>query len=344
MIEFRRGIWLSAALVAVASLPAGAAADPKLTGSALATLGEDIPEPPAGFETTAQVLQAMVQGEVKSIRRSGGDPEGVKITRNVEFGRGGDRTLRLDLFQPEASEAPVPGLIFIHGGGWSGGDKSMYEYYGGVFAQKGYVLASIDYRLSGEAPFPAALEDCKCAVRWMRANAGELGVDPDRIAVAGGSAGGHLALLVGYTADVPEFAGHGGHDGVSSAVRCVVDIYGPTDLTTDFVRENAFARRVVGQFLGASIDDNPELYKQASPVTHLDAADPPTLILHGTIDDIVPIEQGDLLAKELEEARVPYIYDRLPGWSHAMDVAQPVNDRCVLLMERFFQHYLREAD
>jgi acetyl esterase/lipase len=335
---------LPVVLIAGLAPSSSALAGQTLSGSALETLGDDIPEPPAGFETTAQVLQAMVQGEVKSISRTGTAPEGVKATRNMEYGRGGNRTLRLDLFQPESSDAAAPGLIFIHGGGWSGGGKSMYEYYGGVFAQKGYVLASIDYRLSGEAPFPAALEDCKCAVRWMRANAGELGVDPDRIAVAGGSAGGHLALLVGYTADLPEFEGHGGHDGVSSAVRCVVDIYGPTDLTADFVRENAFARRVVGQFLGASIDEAPNLYEQASPVGHVDATDPPTLILHGTIDDIVPIHQGDLLAKELAEAGVPYVYDRLPGWPHAMDLAQPVNDRCVLLMDRFFQHYLREAD
>jgi dipeptidyl aminopeptidase/acylaminoacyl peptidase len=177
----------------------------------------------------------------------------------------------------------------------------------------------------------------------MRENADELGVDPDRIAVVGGSAGGHLALLVAYTSDA-EFEGAGGHEGVSSRVRCVVNLYGPTDLTTDFVRDNAFARGVVRQFLGASIDENPDLYQQASPVTHIDAEDPPTLILHGTIDDIVPIRQGDLLADALEETGVLYIYDRLPGWPHAMDIAQPVNDRCVLLMDRFFQQHLGDSD
>lgn len=337
-------IWLLLLFIATAARHADAQAEQSLSGSAVAALGEDIPDPPPGFETTAEVMQALIQGEVKSINRNGTDRDGVRVTRNVEYGRGGDRALRLDLFQPESNEPVVPGLIFIHGGGWSSGDKSMYEYYGNVFARKGYALASIEYRLSGEATFPAALHDCKCAVRWMRANAADLGVDPDRIAVAGGSAGGHLALLVGYTADLPEFEGNGGHEGVSSAVKCVVDIYGPTDLTADFVRDNAFARRVVGQFLGASIEQQPQQYEQASPITHVDGDDPPTLILHGTIDDIVPIQQGDLLAAELNAAGIPYVYDRLPGWPHAMDIAQPVNDRCVLLMERFFHHQMREAD
>ena len=326
------------------ALPTAASAEHTLSGNAVDSIGEDIPAAPAGFENTAAVMQAILRGDVKSINRNGAGLEAVSVTRDVEFGRVGDHSLRLDLYQPESDVQRAPGLIFIHGGGWSGGNKNMYGYYGGTFAEKGYVLASIEYRLSGEAPFPAALEDCKCAVRWMRANADELGVDPDRIAVAGGSAGGHLALLVAYTPDVPEFEGAGGHEGVSSAVRCVVNLYGPTDLTTDFIRSNAVARGVVGQFLGASIDENPVLYQQASPITHINAEDPPTLILHGTIDDIVPIHQGDLLANELEEAGVLYIYDRLPGWPHAMDIAQPVNDRCVLLMDRFFQQHLSHAD
>lgn len=337
------GVWKFVVVVAGLALPAVAVAGDTLTGNAVDGIGDDIPDPPAGFETSVQAMQAVFQGDVKSINR-GAVPDGVKVTSNVEYGRGGDRSLLLDLYQPQSSDGAAPGLVFIHGGAWKGGDKGMYRYYGGVFARKGFVLASIDYRLSDVAPFPAALEDCKCAVRWMRSHADELGVDPDRIAVAGGSAGGHLALLVGYTPDVPEFEGHGGNEGVSSAVKCVVDLYGPTDLTTDFVRNNAFARQVVSEFLGASINDNLDLYQKASPITWVDAEDPPTLILHGTIDDIVPIRQGDLLAAELKQVGVSYVYDRLPGWPHAMDIAQPVNDRCVLLMDRFFHQYLGDTN
>ena len=137
--------------------------------------------------------------------------------------------------------------------------------------------------------------------------------------------------------------GDGGHPGVSSRVQCVINLYGPCDLTTDFVRKNEFANRVTHEFLGKKIDDDLPLYQQASPITHLDAQDPPTLILHGTIDDVVPIEQGDELAAKLKELGIPYLYDRLPGWPHAMDLAKPVNDRCVWLMDRFFAAYLKPA-
>jgi acetyl esterase/lipase len=315
-------------------------ADNALTGTAIDVLGEAVPAPPAGYDTPQAALQAVLQGQIKAINRAAPTPAGVKVTHDVEYGTGGGQPLKLDLYQPEKTVGPVPGLIFIHGGAWAGGAKSDYSYYGNVLAAKGYVVASINYRLVKIAKYPAAVEDCKCAVRWMRSRAAELGVDPDRIAVAGGSAGGHLSMMVAYSADVPEFEGHGGHAGVSSRVQCVVNLYGPTDLTTDFVRNNDFANRAVREFLGKTMDEDLPLYQQASPINYVDAMDPPTLILHGTVDDVVPIDQGDLLAAKLKDAGVPYIYDRLPGWPHAMDIAQDVNDRCVWLMERFFGHYL----
>lgn len=314
--------------------------DAVLTGSALAELGADPPAPPPGYATSQDVLAAAQQGKVKAVNPLAPAPENVKTSLDVEYGKVGERSLKLDLYEPKDLDRSAPGLIFIHGGAWSGGTKDMYRYYGHAFAPRGYVVASISYRLSGEALFPAALEDCKCAVRWMRANAERLHVDPDRIAVAGGSAGGHLALMVGYVDD-PKLEGTGGHAGVSSRVQAVVNFYGPTDLTTDFVRTNTFAKGAVEKFLGKPYDDDPKLHEFASPVAHLDPRDPPTLTLHGTIDDVVPIEQGDILAAKLKELGVPYLYDRLPGWPHAMDLAQDVNDRGVWLMERFFARYLR---
>lgn len=318
-----------------------ALADDVVSGTALSILTEAPPQPPAGFTDAKQALVAVSTGLTKLIQKDAVLPESVKLTADVEYGNVGGRALTLDLFQPTGSMAPAAGLVFIHGGAWAGGSKSDYAYYGQLFAQKGYVVASINYRLAGEAPYPAAVEDCKCAVRWMRAKAAELGVDPQRIAVVGGSAGGHLSMMVGYSSDVPVLEGTGGHEGVSSRVQCVVNLYGPCDLTTDFVRNNEYANRVVRNFLGKTIDEDLAVYQQASPITYLDAQDPPTLILHGTIDDVVPIDQGDELAVKLKELNVPYLYDRLPGWPHAMDIAQPVNDRCVWLMERFFAAYLK---
>ena len=205
-------------------------------------------------------------------------------------------------------------------------------------AEQGYVVATVSYRLSDVAPFPAAVQDVKCAVRWLRANAERLHVDPDRIAMAGGSAGGHLSMMAGYVTDNPELEGTGGHPEVSSRVQAVVNLYGPTDLTTDFARDND----VVVKFLGGeSYADKPELYRLASPNTHVSADDPPTLILHGSIDTVVPIDQAELLVDKLKEAGVPYEYDRVEGWPHTMDLEANVNRHCLAKIEEFLDKHLQ---
>ena len=124
-------------------------------------------------------------------------PPNVTVQRDVVYGKGGGRDLHLDLFVPKDKSAVRPGIVFIHGGGWSGGSRGQFQRQAAYLAGKGYVGACIEYRLSSEAKYPAAVEDCKCAVRWMRANAKRLHIDPKRIAVCGGSAGGHLASLLG---------------------------------------------------------------------------------------------------------------------------------------------------
>lgn len=335
---------LSLGLLLLLACVAQVQAEEILTGSARSILTEQPPEAPAGFENSEQALLAVSLGAVAKIDADAPLPENVKLTPDMEYGNVNGRSLTLDLYEPVDADGPAAGLIFIHGGAWKGGSKKSYRYYAQMFAAKGYVVASIGYRLLGEKKYPAAIEDCKCAVRWMRANAEALGVDPQRIAAIGGSAGGHLSMMVGYSSDVPKFEGAGGHAGVSSAVQCVVNLYGPTDLTTDFVRENEYAGQATREFLGKSLDEDEALFEEASPITYVDADDPPTLILHGTVDDIVPINQADILAAKLTEVGVPYLYDRLPGWPHSMDVAQPVNERCVWLMERFLAEYLKPAE
>lgn len=313
------------------------------TGSAVSELGEPIPDPPPGFENAAEAKAALVSGKVKTIPLIQITPPEVTIKRDIVYGAAGDRPLKLDLYSPTEAQEPLPGILFIHGGGWKHGKKEDYYTYGITFARMGYVFASVGYRLSGEAPYPAAVHDVKAAVRWMRSQAASIGVDPDRIGVGGGSAGAHLAMMIGYTSDIEKFDGNNGHPGVSSRVQAVANIYGPTDLTTAFAREQSVSGSLLRPFFGGTYDEQPEKYAEASPIRYVTPDDPPTLILHGTVDEVVPVNQADLLAGALERAGVPYIYDRLPGWPHAMDVAWPVNQRCVWLMERFFDRYLKQA-
>jgi len=298
---------------------------------------QDSPPPAPGYKTPAEVMAAIVAGEIKLIKAPKELPAGVIEQKNIEYGKVGDHALLLDLYVPEKISKPVPGLIFIHGGGWTGGSRDVYKPYTVSYAKKGYVAATISYRFSGEATFPAAVEDAKCAVRWLRANAATYHVDPNKIAVIGGSAGGHLSLMVGYSSEVPALEGKGGNPNVSSRVQAVVDFYGPYDLTTDFARQAGVVKKFLG---GKTYDEAPELYKQASPMTYLSKNDPPTLILHGTIDDVVPIEQSDRLAARLKELGIPEVYDRLEGWPHTMDAAEIVNQRCQYFMDAFFAKYL----
>ena len=239
----------------------------------------------------------------------------------------------LDLFKPKQLKQPVPGLILIHGGSWSGGSRKHNGVYCRHFAQKGYVVATIDYRLSGEAPFPAAIQDVNCAIRWMRANAAKLGVDPNKIGLVGGSAGGHLAMLAAYSADTndPELQGTGGHPGVSTRVQALVDLYGPNSLA------RARRSRATRAFLqGKTSAQDPQLYAKASPINYVTKDAPPTLILHGSIDELVPVTQSDNLSARLAELGVPYLYDRIEGWHHVMDLTAEVHDHCTWMMDQFF--------
>lgn len=331
--SFNFALLTALALVGI-QIPASAV-EPKPTPSAVAF---DTPSaPPPGYKSNVEVMAAIGLKQVKLIDPVKEIPAGVVETKDIEYGKVGERSLKLDLYQPAEIRKPVPGLIFIHGGAWSGGSRDMYRYYTVRYAQRGYVAATISYRLSGEAPFPAAVQDAKCAVRWLRANAAKYHVDPDKIAAIGGSAGGHLSMMIGYAPDVPELEGHGGHAGVSSRVAAVVNIYGPYDLTTEIGRKSGSVKKFLG---GKTYEEAPDLYLAVSPSKYLKKGAPPTLILHGTIDDVVPIEQSDMLAKKLAGLGVPYVYDRLEGWPHAMDLAESVNERCQWFMNQFFAKYL----
>jgi len=240
------------------------------------------------------------------------------LIRDVEYGKGGDVSLKLDIYIPETPLArPMPAVIFIHGGGWYQGDKYPSEITSLV--RRGFFGVSINYRLSGVAPFPAAIEDCKCAVRWLRANAGKYNVDPDRIGVWGGSAGGHLSLLVGTADASAGLEGSGGWTDYSSRVQAVCSFYGPSDFVS-WYRDNARFGRTLSSaetlFLGGTMEQKPEVYRQASPVTWVSADDPPLLLVHGDRDIVVPFQQSLIMRDAYKALGLEVTLIRVPDAGH----------------------------
>jgi acetyl esterase/lipase len=210
-----------------------------------------------------------------------------------EFARVGDRPLQLDLYQPSGDAKGV--IVWVHGGAWRSGSRA-HPALAGMTAH-GWVVASVDYRLSPEAPFPAQSHDIKAAIRYLRAHATELGIPPQPVVISGSSAGGHLAAIVGVTNhSIPHEGTVGGHLDQDSSVQAIVDLYGASNLTTILrqstphglsVREPALAL-----FIGGHPDDVPELARLASPVFHVDAEDPPLYLSHGDQDPQMPINQA----------------------------------------------------
>lgn len=208
--------------------------------------------------------------------------------RDVTYARYGERTLEMDIYRPQEPWGALPAVVCIHGGGWAKGNRSSHEKVAQALAARGYVAATISYRLSGEAPFPAAIHDCKAAVRFLRANADRYGIDPDRIGAVGLSAGGHLTALLATSAGVVSLEGEGGNAGVSSSIQAAVPMGAQTDLLSERIREISAIEdrgRIWRQFLGGSQQQRPETYRLASPLTHLDENDPPCHFITGEKDD-----------------------------------------------------------
>ncbi len=280
-------------------------------------------------------------------------PEGVVIERDVPYLPAG-RKEKLDLYLPADRPKTVrsPAVVIIHGGGWTGGDKAANREFniGTTLAKAGYVCASVEYLKEGAGRWPTNLHDCKNAVRFLRANADRYQVDVDHLGVIGGSAGGHLALMVGYTFGVKELAPDSPYDGVSDKVQCCVDLYGPTDLLT---RQSTDADgtpngkpREAGLFTDAR-GQNPEKWKLASPVYHVSKGSPPTLILHGTADTTVDREQSVELDRKLAQFGVEHQLILLPGVGHTFDLEQwqrkPLPQDLRPVVVGFFDQHLKPA-
>ena len=227
------------------------------------------------------------------------------------------QSLSIDLFVPDATEAP-PLVVFIHGGGWKGGSRRSCPIR--FLCDYGFAVASVDYRLAPDAVFPDQIHDCKGAIRWLRHHGDQYGYRVDRIAVAGTSAGGTLALLVGTSGDVPELEGDvGGHADVSSRVQAVIDYYGPSDLPLR-ARTQPGRSEVPGVgtylLLGGAVADKPDQARMASPVTHVSADDPPLLVMHGDQDEVVLIDQSERIVQVYRQHGLDVEYEALAGAGH----------------------------
>jgi len=236
--------------------------------------------------------------------------EGARPLLNIAYVPNGGERQMLDLYLP-GTGTNWPLIVWIHGGGWTGGNKEKPP--GLSFLRHGFALASINYRLSQDAVFPAQLLDCKAAIRWLRAHAAENGIDPNRIGVWGASAGGHLVALLGTTGDVKEFD-TGENSGASSRVQAVCDWFGPTDFASDPKADTPDSPQA--RLIGGPISQNAQKAQRANPIHYITKDDPPFLIVHGDKDAVVPLEQSQLLADALEKAGVKVTFHIVPGGEH----------------------------
>ena len=244
------------------------------------------------------------------------DPKSaVRIDRDLVYGKGGDTDLKHDMARPKEGNGPFPAGVFIHGGGWQGGNRQQLSKTIEAFAGRGYVAVTISYRLSQVAKFPAQIEDCKAAVRWLRANAAKYKLNPDRLGVVGFSAGAHLACLLGTTHKNDGLEGAGGNPDQSSRVQAVVSFFGPTDFTTKTWTED-LENTILVPLLGAPFAEKPELYKKVSPITYISRDAPPFLFFHGTKDELVDIRHSRLLAEKLQALGVEAKLIEMEGEGH----------------------------
>lgn len=244
----------------------------------------------------------------------------VRTLPDIVYAEVGEVKLLLDLYLPANKKDP-PLAIFVHGGSWRAGTRKKCPV--AWLAEEGYALASIDYRLSQQAIFPAALHDCKGAVRWLRGHADEYGYNAERIAMLGSSAGGHLALLLGTSGGLEDLEGTvGGHLQQSSRVQAVVDYYGASDFLLRGKLQPANTEQPSGnvyQLLGGAVSENLYRARQASGVTHVSPDDPPLLILHGLQDNKVNPYQAVRIYQAYQRAGLPVQFSLLPDSGHGGD-------------------------
>lgn len=266
-------------------------------------------------------------------------PESVRAELDLTYGRTPQQELKLDIYRPK-TDAVLPACVLVHGGGWIKGDKEKFRPLAIALAERGYVVANIEYRLAGAAKYPAGVQDCLLAVRWLRANAGRFGADPKRIGAWGGSAGGHLVGMMAGALPVERYV-VGDLGDVSPAVQATCIMAGPTDLTNaTFVENLRKAGETSNNFewFGKLYDDAPELYREASPITHFTKATGPVLFLTGDLDNPGRDTAG---MEKLKSLGVPTKQVVLKDAKHGCWMQRPWFESCVDAVDSWFKEHLR---
>ena len=266
-------------------------------------------------------------------------PEGVVFEKDVVYGKTGEVELKLNLAKPKDATGKLPCVLVIHGGGWAAGNKEGHNNLTWEFAKRGFVSATIGYRLAPKSLFPAQIEDVKCAVRYLRANAEKLNVDPDKLGALGFSAGAHLSMMLGAMGKGDGLEGDGGHPEQSSQVQAVVAYFGPTDFVN--VEFPEASRGIVSRWIGGSREDKKEQYRLASPVTYVSRGDAPMLLIQGTKDPLVPHNQAYRMADALTAAGVSGRVELLLGAGHGWGGPDLV--RSAEITYAFFEQKLKPA-
>lgn len=284
--------------------------------------------------------RAQGQGQTKAAV-----PEGTWVMREVGYAGTENARQRLDLYLPEKAPAQgmrLPLVVFIHGGGWASGSKedSSLPVLLALIQDHAFVGAAINYRLTKEAGHPAQIHDCKAAIRFLRQHAAEYHIDPEKIAVVGLSAGGHLASLLGTSGGVAELEGAAGDTAQSSRVACVVNFAGPADFLSfaapgDKRMDPEDGKSAIGLLLGGKVSERQEVARAASPVTYISRDDPPFLHLHGTADETVPVAQSVAFDRALQAAGVSSTLLTAEGAGHAF-----FSPKVLGLMRAFLDEHL----
>ncbi|MHB8575216.1 MAG: alpha/beta hydrolase fold domain-containing protein [Dehalococcoidia bacterium] len=263
----------------------------------------------------------------------------VQVTEGRVFGSGGGRDLKCDVYTPPGLSAPAPGLLLVHGGGWRMGERAMMRDYGVRFAAAGFVCIAPEYRLTPESPWPAQIEDVKAAIRWTRAHNGELQIDDARIAALGSSAGAHLVLLAAGTPGLAGYAGSGGSETSDDTLAAVIAIFPPTvfHVGEQRTRGASPAKALMGDA------EEAEAARLASPLTHVRPEFPPTLLLHGSADKVVPPSASIVMYEALVAAGVPVELHMYAEQPHGFARQPEFVDQVSAESAHFLRRYLDKA-